>query len=61
MTGKEKQKLDPKIISYVKKKVFEVHPSEKLADEESDWHDCIVKIDDQGRELKRKLKKQSEV
>ncbi|XP_065900478.1 probable serine/threonine-protein kinase kinX isoform X2 [Dysidea avara] len=61
VTGKEKQKLDPKIISYVKKKVFEVHPSEKLADEESDWHDCIVKIDDQGRELKRKLKKQSEV
>jgi len=27
-TGIEKQKLDPKIIAYVKRKVFETHPSE---------------------------------
>ena len=59
-TGKEKLKLDPKIIAYVKRKVFEAHPPEKIADMESDWHDCVIKIDDQGREIKRKLKKQSD-
>jgi len=60
VTGKEKLKLDPKIISYVKRKVFEAHPSEKLINMDKDWHDCVVKIDDQGRELKRKLKKQAD-
>ena len=59
-TGIEKQKLDPKIIAYVKRKVFETHPSEWVCDMEKDWHKCIIKIDDQGRELKRKLKRQLE-
>ena len=33
--GKDKLKLDPTIIAYVKRKVFEVHPSERIADVEA--------------------------
>jgi len=51
-TGKDKLKLDPTIIAYVKRKVFEVHPSERIADVEAHWKDCTIKIDDDGRELK---------
>ena len=56
--GRGKDQLDPKIIEYVKKKCFELHPSDKESDMKKDWEDCIVVIDDKGRELKRKLKKQ---
>ena len=59
VTGKEKLKLEPKIISYVKRNVFEAHPSEKLVNMDNDWNDCIVKIDNRGG-LKRKLKKQAD-
>ena len=48
VTGKEKLKLEPKIILYVKRNVFEAHPSEKLVNMDKDWHDCIVKIDNRG-------------
>jgi len=55
-TGTEKLKLDPNIIAYVRRKVFEAHPSDKL----SIWKrtgTTVIKIDDQGREIKRlKLK-----
>ena len=56
--GRGKDQLDPKIIEYVKKKCFELHPSDKESDMKKDWEDCIISIDDKGRELKRKLKKQ---
>ena len=59
--GRGKDKLDPKRIDYVKKKCFEMFPSDRDADEKKDWDDCIVAIDDKGRELKRKLKKQSQL
>ena len=35
-------------------------PSDKDSDMKKDWEDCIVSIDDKGRELKRKLKRQQE-
>ena len=56
--GRGKDQLDPTIIEYVKKKCFELHPSDKESDMKKDWEDCIISIDDKGRELKRKLKKQ---
>lgn len=56
--GRGKDQLDPKIIAYVKNKCFELHPSDRESDMKKDWEDCIVAIDDKGRELKRKLKKQ---
>ena len=58
--GRGKDQLDMKIIEYVKNKCFELHPSDKESDMKKDWDDCIVAIDDKGRELKRKLKKQEQ-
>lgn len=58
--GRGKDKLDDKIIQFVKRKCFEVFPSDKDSDIKKDWEDCIVSIDDKGRELKRKLKRQQE-
>ena len=58
--GRGKDKLDPKKIDYVKKKCFEMFPSDRDGDVKKDWEDCIVAIDDKGRELKRKLQKQSQ-
>ena len=58
--GRGKDPLDSKIIAYVKKKCFELHPSDKESDMKKDWEDCIISIDDKGRELKRKLKKQQQ-
>ena len=56
--GRGKNQLDPNIIQYVKKKCFTLFPSDKDSDMKKDWDDCIVAIDDKGRDLKRKLKKQ---
>ena len=56
--GRGKDKLDPKIIDYVKKKCFELFPSDKESDQKKDCDDCIVAIDDKGRDLKGRLKKQ---
>ena len=56
--GRGKDQLDPKIIEYVKNKCFSLFPSVRESDAKKDWDDCIVSIDDKGRELKRKLKKQ---
>ena len=44
MTEKENRKLlNPAIMAYVKRKVFEVHPPDKITELESDWQVCIVK------------------
>lgn len=58
--GRGKDMLDPKVIEYVKKKCFELHPSEKECDKKKDWDDCIITIDEKGRDLKRKMKRQQE-
>ena len=56
--GRGKEQLDPKLIDYVKKKCFELFPSEKESDSKKDWEDCIIAIDEKARDLKRRLKKQ---
>ena len=43
--GRGKGKLDPKKIEYVKKKCFEMFPSNRDGDMKKDWDDCIVSID----------------
>ena len=58
--GRGKDQLDPTKIQYVKKKCFELFPSDKESDVKKDWDDCIVAIDDKARDLKRKLKKQQD-
>ena len=58
--GRKKDQLDPERIQYVKKKCFQVYPSDKDSDMKKDWDDCIVAIDDKARDMKRKLKKQQE-
>ena len=40
--GQGKDKLDPKKIDYVKKKRFEMFPSDRDADVKKDWNDCTV-------------------
>ena len=50
----KKDPLDPRIISYVKRKCFELHPSKE--DPEKEWNDCIKSIDTQARQIKRMLK-----
>ena len=49
----KKDQLDPKIISYVKRKCFEQHPSK--GDSKKEWDDCLISIDNQGRDIKRRL------
>ena len=50
--GRGKDPLDPKIIEYVQKKCFILYPSDKDSDSKKDWEDCIISIDEKGRELK---------
>ena len=33
-------------------------PSDRDTEVKKDWNDCIIAIDDKGKDLKRKLKKQ---
>ena len=58
--GRGKDQLDPNIIQYVKKKCFELFPSDRESDVKKDWDDCVVAIDDKGRDLKRRLKRQQD-
>ena len=44
--GRGKDKLDTKIIEFVKGKCFEMFPSDKNSDMKKDWVECIVSIDD---------------
>lgn len=58
--GRGKDQLDPKVIEYVKKKCFELFPSDKDSDIKKDWDDCVISIDEKARDMKRKLKKQQD-
>ena len=44
--GRGKDKLDTKIIEFVKGKCFEMFPSDKNSDMKKDREECIVSIDD---------------
>ena len=55
VAGQGKPKLDPKIISFIKEKCFEMFPcnvNEKLA---SEWSSCVTAIDERSRTLKNKI------
>ena len=55
--GRAKGQLDPKIIQYLKKKCFEVFPSDTDSDKRKDWNACVVAIDD--KEEKRTVKRRN--
>ena len=58
--GRGKDQLDRQQILYVKKKCFQVYPSDRDSNMKKDWDDCIVGIDDKARDMKQKLKKQQD-
>ena len=41
VTGRGKDKLDPKKIDYVKKKCYKMYRSDRNGDVKKDWDDCM--------------------
>jgi len=56
VAGRNKKKLDPKIIDYIRQKVFQYFPTTQV-DTKREWSDCIVAIDESSRRLKNKPSK----
>lgn len=52
----KKAQLDTKIISYTKRKCFELHPSN--GDSKKEWNECIVSIDNEAKDMKQRLNSQ---
>jgi len=59
MGSAQKPPLDPNVMSYVENRVFHYHPLKAGVETyKQAWQDCITSIDNRGRDLKRRLKKQ---
>ena len=57
VAGKNKDKLNPQKMSYIKAKCFEYYPLSGQEKEKEEWANCIISIDESGRRLKNKPKK----
>ena len=57
INGKPTGKLDPKIMKFIRRKCFEFQPP--LDNIEDEWQECTKKINESGRDLKRRLKNKS--
>ena len=57
VAGKNKDKLDPQKMSYIKAKCFEYYPLCGQEKEKEEWANCIISIDESGRRLKNKPNK----
>ena len=58
----DKLPLNPRIIKFVKHKVFSVHkftPGKDL-DYPTAWQECVTSIDNRGRDLKRRQKEREQ-
>jgi len=53
VSGKNKRKLDPNVMEYVREVVFQYFPSQQ-ADNKKDWGECTIAIDESCRRLKNK-------
>ena len=56
VSGRNKTKLDPTRIAYVKQTTFEMWPLKQGEDMKRAWADCVVSIDEANRRLNRKNK-----
>ena len=57
VNGRGKEKLDPEIIKYVKRKCFYYWPLSCKETEEEGWKLCVISIDENARSLKNKQRK----
>ena len=57
VSGKDKEQLDPDIISYVKKTAFERWPLAQDEKFSKEWSECKIAIDEANRRLNRPAKK----
>ena len=56
VNGRNKPKLDPIRINYVKNKTFQMYPLNPLAEKlEKAWSECVIAIDEGNRRLNRKI------
>ena len=53
VSGRGKEKLDPEVIKYIKKKVFEFYECSNLEKKE-EWKNCVKSIDEKSRALKKR-------
>lgn len=53
VSGRNKQKLDQGIISYIKSTAFKYFPSQNT-DVSKEWADCVISIDESCRRLRNK-------
>ena len=57
VNGRNKKRLDPTIMAYVKRKCFEFFPSTGSDRVQEDWAKCILAIDESCRRLNNKPRK----
>ena len=59
VNGRNKPKLDPTRIGYVKRKTFQMYPlNPRIERIEKAWSECVIAIDEGNRRLNRKTKAQ---
>ena len=57
VNGRNKPKLDPIRIAYVKSKTFQMYPlNPQIEKMEKAWSECVIAIDEGNRRLNRKNK-----
>ena len=57
VSGRGKPKLDPKRISFIKAKCFEMFPCHVTENIAAEWGNCVTAIDERSRRLKNKPNK----
>jgi len=59
MGSNTKPALDPRVMKYVEKTVFNYYPIKPPETYKQAWQDCITNIDNRARDIKRRLKEKS--
>lgn len=53
VSGRQKEKLDPEIIKYVRAKAFQYYECNST-EKKTEWAKCVLSIDDKSRSLKKR-------
>ena len=61
VNGRDKKRLDPEIMAFVKWKCFEFFPSTSSNKVEEDWSKCVLAIDESCRRLNNKPRKKEKM